>query len=118
MFNLFALLARCAQIRNANVYNLLESSSALLVSFVINLFVVVVFAEAFHDPTAPDSATWHLSEAAARLMAKFGPAAKYVWAIGLLASGQSSTMTGVYSGQVCFGCVLFYFGLCFDARVV
>ncbi len=30
---------------------------------------------------------------------RFGPAAAYVWAVGLLAAGQSSTMTGTYSGQ-------------------
>uniref|UniRef100_T1JEQ7 RING-type domain-containing protein n=1 Tax=Strigamia maritima TaxID=126957 RepID=T1JEQ7_STRMM len=30
----------------------------------------------------------------------YGSAAKYIWAIGILAAGQSSTMTGTYSGQV------------------
>lgn len=29
----------------------------------------------------------------------FGPAALYIWAVGVLAAGQSSTMTGTYSGQ-------------------
>lgn len=29
----------------------------------------------------------------------FGPAALYIWAVGLLAAGQSSTMTGTYAGQ-------------------
>lgn len=29
----------------------------------------------------------------------YGPAAMYIWAIGILAAGQSSTMTGTYSGQ-------------------
>jgi natural resistance-associated macrophage protein len=29
----------------------------------------------------------------------FGMAALYIWAIGILAAGQSSTMTGTYSGQ-------------------
>lgn len=29
-----------------------------------------------------------------------GSVAKYVWGIGLLAAGQSSTMTGTYAGQV------------------
>lgn len=37
----------------------------------------------------------------------FGPAALYIWAVGILAAGQSSTMTGTYSGQfvmeVCAG---------------
>merc|ERR1712154_20987 len=30
---------------------------------------------------------------------EFGPAALYIWAIGVLAAGQSSTMTGTYAGQ-------------------
>lgn len=29
----------------------------------------------------------------------FGPVALYIWAVGLLAAGQSSTMTGTYAGQ-------------------
>lgn len=29
----------------------------------------------------------------------FGPVALYIWALGILAAGQSSTMTGTYSGQ-------------------
>ena len=29
----------------------------------------------------------------------FGPAALYIWAVAILAAGQSSTMTGTYSGQ-------------------
>lgn len=30
---------------------------------------------------------------------EFGLACLYIWAIGILAAGQSSTMTGTYSGQ-------------------
>lgn len=29
----------------------------------------------------------------------FGAAAMYIWAVGIFAAGQSSTMTGTYSGQ-------------------
>lgn len=29
----------------------------------------------------------------------FGVAAMYIWAVGILAAGQSSTMTGTYAGQ-------------------
>lgn len=29
----------------------------------------------------------------------YGTVAMYVWAVGILAAGQSSTMTGTYSGQ-------------------
>lgn len=30
---------------------------------------------------------------------QYGTAAMYIWAIGILAAGQSSTMTGTYAGQ-------------------
>lgn len=33
------------------------------------------------------------------LAEKYGPVALYIWAVGLLAAGQSSTMTGTYAGQ-------------------
>jgi natural resistance-associated macrophage protein len=29
----------------------------------------------------------------------FGAGAMYIWGVGILAAGQSSTMTGTYSGQ-------------------
>lgn len=32
-----------------------------------------------------------------------GPSAKYIWAVGLLAAGQASTMTCTYAGQVIMG---------------
>ena len=40
-----------------------------------------------------------LLTAAKALENVFGQGAKYIWAIGLLAAGQSSTMTGTYAGQ-------------------
>ena len=40
-----------------------------------------------------------LTSAAVALETHFGTSAKYIWAIGLLAAGQSSTMTGTYAGQ-------------------
>eukprot|EP00967_Tisochrysis_lutea_P136002 scaffold242001_cov22-Tisochrysis_lutea.AAC.4 len=33
------------------------------------------------------------------LGASFGEVSVYVWGLGLLAAGQSSTMTGTYTGQ-------------------
>eukprot|EP00611_Tribonema_gayanum_P003965 TRINITY_DN1319_c0_g1_i5.p1 TRINITY_DN1319_c0_g1~~TRINITY_DN1319_c0_g1_i5.p1 ORF type:complete len:545 (+),score=164.86 TRINITY_DN1319_c0_g1_i5:1120-2754(+) len=40
-----------------------------------------------------------LDHAADALKGTLGSSAKYIWAVGLLAAGQSSTMTGTYSGQ-------------------
>ena len=112
------------RIREANFYFLVESSIALFVSFIINLFVVAVFAEAFYQKSYQDL---HLQCSNATsipgaqevfppnanktdfdvdihvggimLGCFFGPVAYYIWAVGILAAGQSSTMTGTYSGQ-------------------
>ena len=40
-----------------------------------------------------------LSDAGSALAGALGPTASVVWALGLLASGQSSTMTITYAGQ-------------------
>ena len=42
---------------------------------------------------------YFLSHQGVYLGCEFGAAALYIWAIGILASGQSSTMTGTYAGQ-------------------
>ncbi len=41
----------------------------------------------------------NLRQASEALAVLLGSAAKYFWAIGLLSSGQSSTMAGTYCGQ-------------------
>uniref|UniRef100_A0A5K3EL99 Natural resistance-associated macrophage protein 1 n=1 Tax=Mesocestoides corti TaxID=53468 RepID=A0A5K3EL99_MESCO len=106
----------------ANFYFFLEACAALGVSLIINVFVVSVFSEGFYgknvtevirncstrqaipeafletarkfDPTQVD-----LYVGGVFLGCEFGVAALYVWAVGLLAAGQSSTMTGTYAGQ-------------------
>jgi len=85
-------------VKEANKYCAIESSIALLVSFIINLFVMAVFASAFSDPVKyGDKATLQL--AGEWLHDEYGQAMKIIWGIGILASGQSSTMTGTYAGQ-------------------
>ncbi|KAF4010246.1 hypothetical protein G4228_001529 [Cervus hanglu yarkandensis] len=79
------------EVREANKYFFIESCIALFVSFIINVFVVSVFAEAFFGKTN--------EQVGVVLGCYFGPAALYIWAVGILAAGQSSTMTGTYSGQ-------------------
>lgn len=83
-------------IKEANFYFSLEAMISLSVSFFINMSVICTFAY------------WHLSEkgqnitlqtAHSALEDTFGDGARVVWAIGLLAAGQSSTMTGTYAGQ-------------------
>ncbi|EAL68988.1 solute carrier family 11 member 1 [Dictyostelium discoideum AX4] len=83
------------QVKIANKYNRLESAFALIISFIINLLLVSVFAKGFYGETTEIG----LSSAADFLMDKYGKVAKYIWAIGLFSAGQCSTMTGTYSGQ-------------------
>ncbi|CAO2600842.1 Natural resistance-associated macrophage protein 2 [Lemmus lemmus] len=83
------------EVREANKYFFIESCIALFVSFIINVFVVSVFAEAFFGKTNKQV----VSKPGVVLGCYFGPAALYIWAVGILAAGQSSTMTGTYSGQ-------------------
>jgi len=67
---------------------------SLAISFFINFSVIGTFAY-YHDKGYGDL---NLRNADQALQLAFGNAAKYVWGIGLLAAGQSSTMTGTYSG--------------------
>ncbi|XP_051769302.1 natural resistance-associated macrophage protein 2-like isoform X2 [Ctenopharyngodon idella] len=108
------------EVKEANKYYFIESSIALFVSFLINVFVVAVFAEAFYGktnmevgqkcnqsgspysdlfPANNETLEVDIYKGGVVLGCFFGPAALYIWAIGILAAGQSSTMTGTYSGQ-------------------
>ncbi|KAF2882277.1 hypothetical protein ILUMI_23897 [Ignelater luminosus] len=108
------------QIRDANLYYFVEAAIALFVSFVINVFVVAVFAHGLFHRTNQDirSSCSHYPSINASIFPNnteyvdadlykggiflgctFGVAAMYIWAVGILAAGQSSTMTGTYAGQ-------------------
>nr|DBA32818.1 TPA: hypothetical protein GDO54_000579 [Pyxicephalus adspersus] len=110
------------EVREANKYFFIESSLALFVSFIINVFVVAVFAEAFYSktnsevlnecvnktfsgqsarlfPNNNETLTVDIYKGGVVLGCYFGAPALYIWAVGILAAGQSSTMTGTYSGQ-------------------
>ncbi|CAM9921466.1 unnamed protein product, partial [Pylaiella littoralis] len=113
----------------ATKYYTFDTAIALLVAFLINLAVVSTFAKQFYDETCATASVASacfvgdsidlsqpsygacdtdgtglcqeigLSAAAAALQGTLGSSAKYIWAIGLLAAGQSSTMSGTYAGQ-------------------
>ncbi|KAI9548767.1 hypothetical protein NQZ68_003301 [Dissostichus eleginoides] len=108
------------EVKEANKYYFIEATIALFISFLINVFVVAVFAQAFYGKTnndmnqkcnetgllpkdlfPPNNETLQVDiyKGGIVLGCIFGPAALYIWAIGILAAGQSSTMTGTYSGQ-------------------
>eukprot|EP00775_Hariotina_reticulata_P007643 gene7643-7845_t len=82
--------------REALVYYGIESGMSLLVSVFINMFVTGVFAAGFYGQALQDIG---LENAGQYLGRTYGPAMVYIWALGLLAAGQSSTMTGTYTGQ-------------------
>ncbi|XP_041366950.1 natural resistance-associated macrophage protein 2-like [Gigantopelta aegis] len=108
------------EVREANKYFFIEAAIALFISFLINIFVVSIFAEGFYGRSAAEiynnciahgnphsyvfntsneEVTVDLYRGGVFLGCQFGPAAMYIWAVGLFAAGQSSTMTGTYTGQ-------------------
>ncbi|XP_076095135.1 natural resistance-associated macrophage protein 2-like isoform X1 [Mytilus galloprovincialis] len=106
------------EVSEANKYFFIEAAIALLVSFIINVFVTSVFAEGFYGRRPEDIYDKCLAEGnpyaylfnvtevqvdiyrgGVFLGCQFGIAAMYIWAVGILAAGQSSTMTGTYTGQ-------------------
>lgn len=74
-----------------------ESSVAIITSLLINMFVVAVFAKGFFGSPAADELG--LRNAGQYLGEAFGKPLQFIWALGLVAAGQSSTMTGAYAGQ-------------------
>jgi NRAMP (natural resistance-associated macrophage protein)-like metal ion transporter len=87
------------QVNEANIYNTLESGVSLFISFVISAAVISTFAAYKQGPSFDPDINIDLNTASVVLSDTFGEASKYIWAIGLLAAGQSSTMTGTYAGQ-------------------
>lgn len=109
------------KVKEANMYYFIEACIALLISFIINVFVVAVFAYGLHHKTnlevrkicaAHNNTMWtetfpannetvsvDLNKGGIFLGCAFGAAAMYIWAVGIFAAGQSSTMTGTYAGQ-------------------
>lgn len=75
------------------MYRKMETGLSLLMSFFINLSVIATFAYYTKFENLD------LLTAGQSLKSSFGNFSKIIWGIGLLASGQSSTMTGTLSGQ-------------------
>ncbi|XP_008780919.2 metal transporter Nramp6-like [Phoenix dactylifera] len=92
------------RVREALNYYSIESTVALIISFAINLFVTTVFAKGFYGTKEANSIG--LENAGQFLQEKFGGGRfpiLYIWGVGLLAAGQSSTITGTYAGQFIMG---------------
>ncbi|EIE23174.1 Nramp-domain-containing protein [Coccomyxa subellipsoidea C-169] len=82
--------------KEALAYYRIESAVALFCALLINICVVAVFARGFYGTEGVEIG---LENAGAYLGETFGASMRIIWAIGLLAAGQSSTITGVYTGQ-------------------
>ncbi|GJQ81936.1 Mvl [Trypoxylus dichotomus] len=108
------------KVKEANMYFFVEAAIALFVSFIINVFVVAVFADGLYQvtnnqliekchrypsinesifPSNDEFVEADLYKGGIFLGCTFGLLAMYIWAVGILAAGQSSTMTGTYAGQ-------------------
>jgi len=85
--------------REAARMNLVDSAVALNAAFLVNAAILVLAAATFHDSGHQDVARL---EDAHRLLAPLlgSGAASVIFAIALLSSGQSSTITGTLAGQV------------------
>ena len=85
--------------RRALRWNILDSTVALNVAFVINVAIMVmaaaVFFKAGHFEVAEIQDAYHLLEPLLGMAI-----APVVFAVGLLAAGQSSTITGTLAGQI------------------
>uniref|UniRef100_A0A1D1Y0P3 Metal transporter Nramp5 n=1 Tax=Anthurium amnicola TaxID=1678845 RepID=A0A1D1Y0P3_9ARAE len=91
-------------INNACRYFLLESGFALFVALLINIAVVAVSgtvcaASDLSSENAHTCSNLTLDSAHVLLKNVLGKSSSTVYAIALLASGQSSTITGTYAGQ-------------------
>ncbi|MCL7049783.1 hypothetical protein MKW94_020445 [Papaver nudicaule] len=97
-------ITKKGRVQEAMNYYTIESTIALMVSFMINLFVTTVFAKGIYGTDKANNIG--LINAGQYLEEKYGGGLLpilYIWAIGLLAAGQSSTMTGTYAGQFIMG---------------
>ncbi|KAB5557213.1 hypothetical protein DKX38_008122 [Salix brachista] len=91
-------------INDACRYFLIESGFALLVAFLINLAVIsvsgtVCSAQNLSSENADQCGDLTLNSASFLLQNVLGKSSSKIYAIALLASGQSSTITGTYAGQ-------------------
>lgn len=77
-------------------YLRLETVIVLFLAFLINMCVICVFAQGFYGTDQEIG----LQAAGDLLADKFGSEFKVFWAVGLLASGQVSTIALTYAGQV------------------
>ncbi|HWB26983.1 MAG TPA: Nramp family divalent metal transporter [Chitinophagaceae bacterium] len=86
-----------AGIKQALRFNLLDSTIALNLAFLVNAAILILAAATFFSSGRTDVAR---IEDAYNLLPMLGKFAPYLFAIALIAAGQSSTITGTLAGQI------------------
>ncbi|EGR29313.1 nramp family mn2+ fe2+ transporter, putative [Ichthyophthirius multifiliis] len=82
-------------IKNILVYYKIECAFSLFLSFLISSAIIITFASFYQT----EHSDMNLQTAGLALESSFGTLSKYIWGIGLICAGQSSTLTGTLSGQ-------------------
>lgn len=85
-------------IKKAIRFNFIDSSVALNLAFFVNAAILILAASAFHNNSYQDVAD--IQHAHRLLSDIFGTLAPSLFAIALIAAGQSSTITGTLAGQI------------------
>lgn len=85
-------------IKDALKFNLIDTSIALNLAFFVNAAILILAAAAFYVNGFYQVA--EIQDAYKLLSNIFGKAAPSLFAIALIASGQSSTITGTLAGQI------------------
>ena len=85
-------------IKEALKYNLIDTTIALNLAFFVNAAILILAATAFYKNGLYEVA--EIQDAYLLLNNIFGSVAPTLFAIALIASGQSSTITGTLAGQI------------------
>jgi manganese transport protein len=85
-------------IKEALKYNLIDTTIALNLAFFVNAAILILAATAFYKNGLHEVA--EIQDAYMLLDNIFGSVAPTLFAIALIASGQSSTITGTLAGQI------------------
>jgi manganese transport protein len=85
-------------IKKAIKYNIIDSAIALNAAFFVNAGILILAGAVFYFHGQSDVAK--IEDAHRLLKPMLGTAAPIIFAIALIASGQSSTVTGTLAGQV------------------
>ncbi len=85
-------------IKESLKFNLIDTTVALNMAFFVNAAILILAAAAFHQNGHYDIA--EIQDAHRLLQTIFGSLAPSLFALALIAAGQSSTITGTLAGQI------------------